>query len=171
MSFFFVQAEDGIRDVAVTGVQTCALPISHTTRGGAVDAAARLVAAELDEPGPGTLGVTARLVDVLLVYILRAWQERHGTITSGWFGALGDPQIGRALTLMHQAPGQRWTVARLATAVGLSRATFARRFAVLAGEPPLAYLTRWRMITAAILLRDSDQPLSAVADRVGYESE
>src|SRR5687768_18614757 len=77
MSFFFVQAEDGIRDVAVTGVQTCALPISHTTRGGAVDAAARLVAAELDEPGPGTLGVTARLVDVLLVYILRAWQERQ----------------------------------------------------------------------------------------------
>src|SRR5256884_6803400 len=29
--FFFFQAEDGIRDVAVTGVQTCALPISWTT--------------------------------------------------------------------------------------------------------------------------------------------
>lgn len=63
------------------------------------------------------------------------------------------------------------TSCRLAKAVGLSRATFARRFATLAGEPPLAYLTRWRMITAANLLRQGTEPLSVIADRVGYESE
>lgn len=147
------------------------LPAAHATSGGAVDAAVRLVAAELDDPRPGRLGVTARLVDVLLVYILRAWQQQHGNATSGWFGALGDPQIGRALALMHEAPERHWTVARLARAVGLSRATFARRFASLAGEPPLAYLTRWRMIRAATLLRESTEPLSVIAGLVGYESE
>jgi AraC-like DNA-binding protein len=147
------------------------LPAADATRGGAVDAAVRLVAAELDDSRQGRLGVTARLVDVLLVYILRAWQQQHGNATSGWFGALGDPQIGRALALMHEAPDRHWTVARLAQAVGLSRAAFARRFAALAGEPPLAYLTRWRMITAAALLRESTEPLSVIAGRVGYESE
>ncbi|GII04121.1 AraC family transcriptional regulator [Planobispora takensis] len=147
------------------------LPAAHAPRGGPVDSATRLLAAELDHPGPGAQGVAARLVDVLLVYILRAWQEQHDPPTTGWFGALHDPQVGHALTLMHQAPEQRWTVARLATAVGLSRAAFARRFAMLAGEPPLTYLTRWRMITAAILLKESTEPLSAIANRVGYESE
>ncbi|SEG95684.1 Helix-turn-helix domain-containing protein [Nonomuraea solani] len=62
-------------------------------------------------------------------------------------------------------------MARLAAEVGLSRAAFARRFATLAGEPPLAYLTRWRMITAAILLKEGTEPLSVIAGRVGYESE
>jgi AraC-like DNA-binding protein len=140
-------------------------------RGGPVDTAARLVAAELDAPAPGGPQVTGHLLDVLLIYILRAWWQRYGNTRSGWFGALRDPEIGRALTLMHQAPGRRWTVERLAGAVGLSRAAFARRFAVLAGEPPLTYLTRWRMTTAAILLRDNNEPLSVIADRVGYESE
>ncbi len=147
------------------------LPAPHATHGGPLGSAVRLLAAELDRPGPGARGVTARLVDVLLVYILRAWQEQHGPPASGWFGALRDPRIGRALTLMHQAPGHRWTVARLAAATGLSRAAFARRFVTLAGEPPLAYLTRWRMITAAVLLKEGAEPLSVIAGRVGYESE
>jgi AraC-like DNA-binding protein len=147
------------------------LPAASATPGAPVNAAARLLAAEVEAAGPGAPGVTIRLLDVLLVYILRAWQERHGNTTAGWFGALRDPQIGRAIALMHEAPDQRWTVARLAGAVGLSRAAFARRFAALAGEPPLTYLTRWRMITAAILLRDGTDPLSVVANRVGYDSE
>jgi AraC-like DNA-binding protein len=147
------------------------LPATHATGGGAVDTAVRLVAAELDDPRPGRQGVTARLVDVLLVYILRACQQRYGNATPGWIGALGDPQIGRAVALMHEAPERRWTVAELAQAVGLSRAAFARRFTALAGEPPLAYLTRWRMITAATLLRENTEPLSVIASRVGYESE
>lgn len=147
------------------------LPAAHAARGGALDAAAQLVAAELDDPRQGRLGVTARLVDVLLVYILRAWQQQPGNATSGWFGALADPRIGRAVALIHEAPERRWSVARLAGAVGLSRAAFARRFATLVGEPPLAYLTRWRMIRAATLLRDGDEPLSVIAGRVGYDSE
>jgi AraC-like DNA-binding protein len=147
------------------------LPAGQASRIGALDAAIRLVAAELDRTGPGALGVTARLVDVLLVYILRAWQQQPGEQTVGWFGALRDPAIGRALELMHQAPGRRWTVVQLAAAAGLSRSAFARRFAAHAGEPPLAYLTRRRMVMAAALLREGTEPLSVIADRVGYESE
>jgi AraC-like DNA-binding protein len=131
----------------------------------------RLLTAELDMAHPGARDVTRRLVDVLLVYILRTWQEQHGSELAGWFGALHDPQIGKALTLIHEAPDRRWTVAQLAGEAGLSRAAFARRFAALAGEPPLTYLTRWRMTTAALLLRDSTEPLSVIADRVGYDSE
>ncbi|WP_117209336.1 AraC family transcriptional regulator [Allorhizocola rhizosphaerae] len=144
------------------------LPAAH---GGALEAAVGLVTAELDAPSPGTRDITRRLVDVLLVYILRTWHGRHGNDMAGWFGALHDPQIGKALTLIHQAPERRWTVAQLAGEAGLSRAAFARRFAALAGEPPLTYLTRWRMTTAALLLRDSTEPLSVIADRVGYDSE
>jgi AraC-like DNA-binding protein len=62
-------------------------------------------------------------------------------------------------------------VATLAAEAGLSRAPFARRFAALLGQPPLTYLTWWRMTTAARLLRETDQPLTAVATRVGYASE
>jgi AraC-like DNA-binding protein len=147
------------------------LPAAQASRTGALSAATQLVASELDRTGPGALGVTARLVDVLLVYILRAWLEQPGEQTVGWFGAPRDPAIGRALELMHQAPGRRWTVVQLAAAAGLSRSAFARRFAAHAGEPPLTYLTRRRMVMAAALLREGTEPLSVIADRVGYESE
>jgi AraC-like DNA-binding protein len=151
-----------------------ALPsLVHVPAGQAsrIDAVTRLIAAELERADPGALGVTARLVEVLLVYILRAWQDQPGGQTVGWFGARHDPAVGRALELMHQAPGRRWTGVQLAAAAGLSRSAFARRFTAHAGEPPQAYLTRQRMVMAAALLREGTEPLSVIADRVGYESE
>ncbi|MER7009620.1 AraC family transcriptional regulator, partial [Dactylosporangium sp. NPDC000555] len=75
------------------------------------------------------------------------------------------------LGAIHRDPGRAWTVADLAAVGGLSRAPFARRFAALAGRAPLTYLTWWRMTIAARLLRDSDEPLRVVAQRVGYASE
>ncbi len=72
---------------------------------------------------------------------------------------------------MHGDPGRAWTVQELAGRAGLSRAAFARRFTELVGEPPMAYLTRWRMTTAARMLRESEETLSAVAARTGYGSE
>jgi len=76
-----------------------------------------------------------------------------------------------ALARTRHRPGDAWTVESLGDSVGLSRAAFARRFTGLVGEPPLAYLTRWRMTTAAGLLRHSDTPISVVGDQVGYSSE
>jgi AraC-like DNA-binding protein len=138
---------------------------------GPVEAVLRLLVAEYTQPGPGTVTVTARLVDVLFIHIIRGWLEQQPDGSAGWLGAVRDPQVGRALALMHEEPRRDWTVESLAAEVACSRATFARRFRELVGEPPLVYLTRLRMDVAARMLRDSEQPLAAIAERVGYASE
>src|SRR5436190_8548094 len=85
--------------------------------------------------------------------------------------ALTDPAISAALRDLHENPARSWTVAQLGARAGLSRAAFARRFTALVGQPPLTYLTWWRMTIAAQLLRGTDAPLAAVAARTGYTSE
>ncbi len=84
--------------------------------------------------------------------------------------ALSDPPIHKALSLMHAQVGHAWSVAELAARVGLSRSGFAARFTELVGEPPLQYLARWRVTRAAELLRDTDEAVSTIAARVGYDS-
>ncbi|MFB4301814.1 AraC family transcriptional regulator [Actinomadura sp. NTSP31] len=136
-------------------------------------AAVDLLGAELQAPGQGSAAVVPSLLDTLLVYVLRTWLEEQPTCggTTGWAAALADPAVSTALDAIHGDPAQSWTVAELAAHAGLSRAAFARRFNSLVGRPPLAYLTWWRLTEAARLLRDSDAPLNAVAERVGYTSE
>ena len=112
--------------------------------------------------------VVPRLVDSLLVYVVRAWLDGQPVGAGGWFGALRDPAIARALSLIHEQPHTAWTVEGLAHRVAQSRATFARRFAELVGETPLAYLTRWRMCLATKLLSETDLSLDEIAARVGY---
>lgn len=146
------------------------IPAEQASALGELHAVVALLARE-SAGGPGSETITARLVDVLFVYIVRTWLARQPEGAAGWLGALRDPSIGAALTLIHREPGQAWSVGWLAGQVALSRAAFARRFAALVGEPPLTYLTRWRMDMAARLLRETNQPLPAIATRVGYESE
>jgi AraC-like DNA-binding protein len=90
---------------------------------------------------------------------------------TGWLGALRVKQIGRAISLIHRAPGRAWTVASLATEVAMSRSAFAARFAELVGEPPMHYVARWRMHVALTWLKEHDAPLGDLAARLGYESE
>ncbi|MFG3341453.1 AraC family transcriptional regulator [Glycomyces sp. NPDC048151] len=129
-----------------------------------------LLTAELEERGPGTDAAAPALLDVLLVHILRAWLAEQEDDT-GWAAALRDTGLAATLGAVHDAPGRPWTVASLAAHAGMSRAAFARRFTAGVGEPPLAYVTRWRMITAARRLREGDAPLAAIAKEVGYSSE
>ncbi|MEU4272912.1 AraC family transcriptional regulator [Streptomyces sp. NPDC026092] len=135
--------------------------------------AVALLAAELDNPRLGTDAVVPALLDTLLLYILRIWFKEQSARedTTGWAAALNDPPITAALHSIHRDPAAPWTVAKLAAEAGLSRAPFARRFAMLIGQPPLGYLTWWRMTTAARLLRASDAPLRSIAAQVGYTSE
>ena len=132
-----------------------------------------LLGEELEDPRPGQDGVVPALVDAMLLLILRGWIERSARAEAvpGWPGALTDAAIGGALAQLHDDPGRAWTVAELGDRVGLSRSAFAQRFTALVGEPPLTYLTWWRMTVAGQLLRESDAPLSAVAQQVGYASE
>ncbi|MEU7135972.1 AraC family transcriptional regulator [Streptomyces sp. NPDC046261] len=137
-----------------------------------LSAAVQLLGTELENPRIGSAGIVPTLIDSLLLYILRAWiEDQPPTETKGWAAALGDSAIAPALAAIHDAPAAQWTVETLADRVGLSRAAFARRFTAFVGEPPMAYLTRWRMTTAAKLLRESEAPLTTVAARTGYGSE
>ncbi len=130
----------------------------------------QLLRREAVDAGSGSELVVPRLVDSLLVFIVRAWLEEQPVGAGGWFGALRDPAIAKALSLMHERPQAPWSVEGLARQVAQSRATFARRFSELVGETPVAYLTRWRMCLAAKLLSESDLSLDEIAARVGYET-
>lgn len=130
-----------------------------------------LLGAEAEGGRPGSALLLRRLMDVVLIQAVRSWVESQAPAERHWVGALGDPQIGLALRLMHREPAHRWTVAALAQAVALSRSAFAARFHAAAGEPPLHYLTRWRMIQAAHLLQTSALAIGEIAEQVGYASE
>lgn len=104
------------------------------------------------------------------VIALRSWGANTESELPTWLGAVTDPTIGQALAMLHADPRQRWTTATLAKKVGMSRAAFSARFTGLVGEPPMAYLTGWRMTLAADLLRDTEATVTAVAHQVGYEN-
>lgn len=125
--------------------------------------------AEALAPGPGSDVVLANLSAALVTRALRHGLE--GAAEAGWLKALGDPGIARALAAIHDAPGETWTVERLARVAGQSRAGFARRFHELAGQPPMHYVLRCRMGKAAGLLRAGRTSLSRIAEAVGYGSE
>jgi AraC-like DNA-binding protein len=129
-----------------------------------------LLAAEMERDEPGQEAVLDRLLDLLLITALRAWFARADATPPAWYAASTDPIVGRALQLLHHNPAHPWTVATLAAATGVSRATLARRFTDLVGEPPMAFLTGWRLALAADMLRDPDATIAAVARQVGYGS-
>ncbi len=117
---------------------------------------------------PGQDAVLRRLLDLLLVVALREWCAHGDASLPAWCRALADPAIGNALHLLHEHPELPWTVGKLAAEVGMSRAMFAARFAAVVGEPPISYLTNWRMTLAADQLRDTTTPIATVAKNVGY---
>jgi AraC-like DNA-binding protein len=125
-----------------------------------------LLATEVGRDDPGQEAVLDRLLDLLLITVLRTWFD--GNQAPGWYLAHRDPLAGAALRLLHDDPAQPWTVASLAAAVGVSRATLARRFTEVVGEPPMAYLLNWRLTLAADLLREPQATVAEVARRVGY---
>ncbi|UGQ14653.1 AraC family transcriptional regulator [Yinghuangia sp. ASG 101] len=129
-----------------------------------------LLADEIVKDEPGQEAVLDRLLDLLLIAVLRAWFARPEAEAPAWFRANSDAVVGRALRMLHNNPAHQWTVANLAAAVGVSRAALARRFADLLGEPPMTYLTGWRLALAADLLREPDATVGSVAQQVGYGS-
>jgi len=129
-----------------------------------------LLADEIVKDEPGQEAVLDRLLDLLLIAVLRAWFARPGAGAPAWYRAYGDPVVGRALRLIHHNPAHPWTVAELASATNVSRAGLARRFNDLVGEPPMAFLAGWRIALAADLLREPGTTIGAVASQVGYGS-
>ncbi|AXB42519.1 AraC family transcriptional regulator [Amycolatopsis albispora] len=127
------------------------------------------LAAEVAVDAPGQQVVLDRLLDWLLVCTLREWFDRPGGEPPAWWAAQRDPVVGQALRLIHAEPAAPWTVATLAKRTGVSRSTLAKRFTELVGEPPLSYLTGWRMTLAAdLLVERRTATIADIARTVGY---
>ena len=118
----------------------------------------------------GGESVLGRLSELMFVEVLRRYLEGLGNEQTGWLAGLRDPFTGRALSLIHEKPGHPWTLEDLAREVGLSRSALAERFTHLVGQPPMQYLSQWRMQVAAGLLAKGSKVVEA-AFEVGYDSE
>jgi AraC-like DNA-binding protein len=120
---------------------------------------------------PGSDIVASKVAEVLFAEALRGYVESIPDGRTGWLSGLRDPQVGRCLALMHADPARPWTVETLAQEIASSRSVLAERFTEHVGMPPMQYLTRWRMVVAAGLLRSRQAPIARIAQEVGYESE
>jgi AraC-like DNA-binding protein len=133
-------------------------------------AISHFLVAEAQEPNPGSSLMISRLIDLLVIRTLRSWAASEAN-RMGWLGGLGEERIGRVLSAMHADPFRRWTVQSLAEVARMSRSIFAERFTAAVGEPPLRYLSRWRLTIAADLLRSGGLKVTEAAYRSGYASD
>jgi AraC-like DNA-binding protein len=154
-----------------------ALPrLLHVRRGSRspgdpLDRLIQLTVAEARERRVGGECVRLRLSELMFVEVVRRHLATLPAEQAGWLAGLRDEIIGRALARLHERPAHPWTLEDLARDVGLSRSALADRFTHFVGQPPMQYLTGWRMQAAARLLADGVAKVSAVALEVGYDSE
>lgn len=131
----------------------------------------RFATQESGSPGIGSSVILSRVSELIFVEALRRYAAALPETQQGWLAGLRSPHVSRALSLLHARPAYPWTIDELAAQVGLSRTALADRFQRLLGDPPLRYLTRWRLALAARHLRETQEPLVRIAERVGYDSE
>lgn len=130
-----------------------------------------LAMAEVQMARPGGESIRLGLSELMFVEALRRHLAARPMEEHGWLSGLRDPQVGRALALLHAEPAREWSLDGLARAAGVSRSVLAERFAAILGETPMRYLTLWRMQLAARQLADGRDKVAAVAERVGFRSE
>lgn len=129
-----------------------------------------LLCDEVVKDEPGQAAVLDRLLDLLVTAVLKAWFARNDATRPAWWRFQGDRIVEKALSLMHDHPSRQWTMETLASDSGASRASLARRFSDLVGEPPMTFLKNWRMALAADLLCLPGETVGTVAEKVGYSS-
>lgn len=132
----------------------------------------KLMMLEADLGSQGMEGILSRLMETVLIQTLRrmAFANNGSENNQGYMAALKDPRLSRALMAVHGQPEEPWTIDRLATIAGMSRAQFAKRFTACVGITPIDYLTSWRLMKARRMLRDSDMAIAEIASRCGYAS-
>lgn len=126
---------------------------------------------ESAEKRAGGVSMLAKLGEIMFIDLVRRHLESVSGDDANWLAGLKDRQIGKALNLLHAAPGEDWSIERLAKEAGLSRSTLSERFAHFVGRPPMQYLTLWRMQLASEMLIDGAHSMAAIAERIGYDSE
>lgn len=153
-----------------------ALPLllhARSEAGGAdwLRATIRQIATEVDQPRTGSLSLLERLTEITLIELLRHQIGAAPAGSVGWLAALGDPALGRCLSLIHEEPRREWSVQDLATGAGLSRSTLAERFETVLGTSPMRYVREWRLYLASIALSTTSNAIAAIADDAGYGTE
>jgi transcriptional regulator GlxA family with amidase domain len=131
----------------------------------------RFSVGEVDASRAGSEAVLAKLSEALFVETLRRYIGRLPENQTGWLAGARDAEVGKALALMHRQPAHCWTIAELAKQAGVSRSALAERFRHFLGEPPMTYLTRWRLQLGAQMLSSNSHSVAQIAAEVGYESE
>ncbi|MBS0580133.1 MAG: AraC family transcriptional regulator [Proteobacteria bacterium] len=147
------------------------LDVRSSASGAWIESSFRFAAGEIAAGRLGSATVIAKLSELLFIEALTRYVESQPGESSPWLAGLRDPQIGRALALLHARPAEPWTAESLAGAIGMSRSVFAERFAARVGHPPMQYLTLWRMQMAAQQLGEGRGSVAQVGFAVGYESE
>jgi AraC-like DNA-binding protein len=139
--------------------------------GGSLASYIRFALAESKEPRIGGQCVLNHLSELMFVDVVRRYLETLPSDHTNWLAGLRDPMVGRALAALHRDPARDWTIESLARLVGMSRSALAERFSQFVGQPPMQYLTHWRMQIAANQLRTGAEGIAVIANRVGYDSE
>jgi len=147
------------------------LDVRATPSGAWMESSFRFAVSQIETGRVGSTTVIAKLSELLFVEAVTHYINGLSEDKKGWLAGLKDPQVGQALSLMHAKPAQDWNAEELAAAVGMSRSGFAERFTSLVGQPPMQYLTYWRMQLAAQRLRESRDAVAQIGFGVGYESE
>ena len=119
----------------------------------------------------GADAMLTKLSEAVFAETLRRYVRQLPEGQTGWLAGARDAGVGKALTLLHHRPAHPWTVAELARETGLSRTVLSERFRHFLHEPPMAYLTRWRLRLGARALTATSRGVAQIASEVGYESE
>lgn len=135
-----------------------------------LDSVIQQIVFESETKNPGSDVLVDRFTEILFIQVIRSHAEMLGLEKSYW-SALNDPQLSKALSLIHDNAERDWTVEMLASEVGMSRSAFYGRFNDFVGMPPMKYLFEWRMIQAKLKIEGTQKPLSVVAEEVGYQSD
>jgi AraC-like DNA-binding protein len=136
-----------------------------------LESSVRYALAEARSPRPGGAGVLAKLAEVLFIEVLRQHMNDLPEGGAGWLAGVRDRVVGQALSALHSRPAHAWTLDELARTVGASRSVLAERFQKLMNASPMQYLTQWRMVLAANLLKRSNAQLAHIAQDVGYQTD
>ncbi|WPN49329.1 MULTISPECIES: AraC family transcriptional regulator [unclassified Pseudomonas] len=164
-------------DARLAGILLTGLPpvvrvnVRGSNAGIWLESSVRYALAEARSPRPGGEGVLAKLAEVLFIEVLRLYMSEQGEGRTGWLAGVRDRIVGAALDALHKKPCHAWTLEELARTAGTSRSVLAERFQQLVGVSPMQYLTQWRMLLAANLLRSSNSSLMRIAEEVGYQTD
>jgi len=147
------------------------VPIRDDAAGQWLENTIRFSVGQAGSASLGSEAVLSKLSEVLFVETIRRYIAQLSPEETGWLAGARDPEIGRVLALLHRAPEKPWTIEMLAREIGISRSVLAERFRHYLNEPPMSYLTRWRLLLAARMLKSSSRGVADIAADVGYESE